>query len=267
MKHSRHPVGGASLAVYEEGEGMPFVFQHGLCGDQAQPGQVFPADVGFRRITVECRGHGVSEVGPKAALSIATFAADIADYLARQGSGPAVVGGISMGAAIALRLAVRQPERVRALVIARPAWICDAKPANMAPNRIVGELLDHYPIQEARRRFEALPLVKELERDAPDNLASIRGFFNREPVDVTAALLRAISTDGPDVTEAEVSAITVPTLVIGHGRDLVHPIGHARAVAGMIPAARLVEITPKADDADAYRADFRAVLSSFLREL
>jgi hypothetical protein len=35
----------------------------------------------------------------------------------------------------------------------------------------------------------------------------------------------------------------------------------------MIPAARLVEITPKADDADAYRADFRAVLSSFLREL
>ncbi|WP_119254860.1 alpha/beta fold hydrolase [Shinella zoogloeoides] len=267
MNPIRHPVEGANLAVYEEGEGMPFVFQHGLCGDQAQPGQVFPAAAGFRRITVECRGHGASDAGSKAAFSIATFADDIAGYLAAQGAGRAVVGGISMGAAIALRLAVRRPERVRALVIARPAWICAANPANMAPNRIAGELLDRYPPQEARRQYEALPLAAELEREAPDNLASIRGFFTREPIDVTAALLRAISMDGPDVTEAEVSAIAVPTLVIGHGRDLVHPLGHARSLAGMIPGARLVEITPKADDADAYRADFRAALSAFLKEL
>ncbi len=267
MKPIRHHVEGASLAVYEEGEGMPFVFQHGLCGDQVQPGQVFPAAAGFRRITVECRGHGASDAGPKAAFSIATFADDIAHYLAVQVGGRAVVGGISMGAAIALRLAVRRPELVRALVIARPAWICAASPENMAPNRIAGELLDRYPPQEARRQYEALPLAEELERTAPDNLASIRGFFTREPIDVTAALLRAISMDGPDVTAAEVSAIAVPTLVIGHGRDLVHPLGHARSIAAMIPGARLVEITPKADDADAYRADFRAALSAFLKEL
>lgn len=267
MNPLRHAVDGVNLAVYEEGEGEPFVFQHGLCGDQAQPGQVFPADAGFRRITVECRGHGISDVGPKAALSIATFADDIAGYLAARGMERPVVGGISMGAAIALRLAVRRPELVRALVIARPAWICAANPENMAPNRIAGELLDRYPAEEARRRFEASPLAEDLKRDGPDNLASVRGFFTREPIDVTAALLRAISTDGPGITEAEVSAIAVPTLVIGHERDVVHPLGHAQSLASMIPGARLVEITPKADDAGAYRADFRAALAAFLGEL
>ena len=267
MNSVRHSVDGVNLAVYEEGEGMPLVFQHGLCGDQAQPGQVFPEDAGFRRITVECRGHGASESGSKTAFSIATFADDIAGYLDARGVERPVVGGISMGAAIALRLAVRRPDLVCALVIARPAWICTANPENMAPNRVAGELLDRYPPDEASRQYEASPLAEELERDGPDNLASIRGFFTREPIDVTAALLRAISMDGPGVTEAEVSAIAVPTLVIGHGRDVVHPLGHAQALAAMIPGARLVEITPKADDAGAYRADFRAALAAFLKEL
>jgi len=267
MNQLRHSADGVNLAVYEEGEGMPFVFQHGLCGDQAQPGQVFPADSGFRRTTVECRGHGISEAGPKAAFSIATFADDIAGYLATHSVGQAVVGGISMGAAIALRLAVRRPELVRALVIARPAWICASNPENMAPNRIAGELLERYPPDEARRQYEASSLAEELERDGPDNLSSIRGFFTREPIDVTAALLRAISMDGPGITEAEVSAIAIPTLVIGHERDVVHPLGHAQSLAAMIPGAQLVEITPKADDAAAYRADFRAALAAFLKEL
>lgn len=267
MNSVRHSVDGVNLAVDEEGEGMPFVFQHGLCGDQAQPGQVFPTDAGFRRITVECRGHGASQAGPKPAFSIPTFTDDIAGYLDARGVERPVVGGISMGAAIALRLAVRRPDLVGALVIARPAWICAANPQNMAPNRIAGELLDRYPPDEARRQYEASALAEDLERDGPDNLASIRGFFTREPIDVTAALLRAISADGPGVTEAEVSAIAVPTLVIGHKRDVVHPLGHAQALAAMIPGARLVEITPKADDADVYRTDFRAALAAFLKAL
>jgi pimeloyl-ACP methyl ester carboxylesterase len=267
MSVIRHFTGNASLAVYEEGEGMPFVFQHGLCGDQAQPGQVFPEGIGYRRVTVECRGHGASEPGPRHELSIATFAEDIAGYITTSGMGKPVVGGISMGAAIALRLAVRRPELVRALVLVRPAWLCETSPGNMFPNLLVGELLDRFQREDALRRFETSETAQGLAKDGPDNLVSLRSFFTREPIDVTSALLRAISADGPDVSEDEVRAIAVPTLVIGHARDVVHPLAYARTFADWIPGATLVEITPKATSAEAYRSDFRSALTRFLKEI
>jgi pimeloyl-ACP methyl ester carboxylesterase len=257
---------GLRLAVYDRGNGAPVLFQHGLCGDAAQPADVFPYELSARGLTLECRGHGRSEAGDPARLSIATFADDIAAWLESLGVAPLVVGGISMGAAIALRLAVTRPDLVKGLVLARPAWFVEAAPGNMAANAVVGDLLARFPPQEARQRFETLALRRDLETRAPDNLASLRGFFTREPVAVTAALLTRLSADGPGVTREEVAAIKVPTLVIGHGLDIVHPIGHAEALAGTIPGARLARITPKAASKELYRQNFNAALTRFILE-
>ena len=105
------------LALAEVGHGPAMLFQHGLCGDARQPADVFPSDA-FRCLTVECRGHGGSEPGDPEAFGIASFADDVADTLDGMRLGPLPVGGISMGAAIALRLAVRRPDLVSALVLA-----------------------------------------------------------------------------------------------------------------------------------------------------
>jgi pimeloyl-ACP methyl ester carboxylesterase len=113
------------LNLVEAGEGPDFVFQHGLCGDSGQTAEVFPDDAPFRRVTLECRGHGRSEAGEPAHLSIATFADDVAAMIEMQRGAPVILGGISMGAAIALRLAVKRPQLVRALVLARPAWLTE----------------------------------------------------------------------------------------------------------------------------------------------
>lgn len=258
---------GLRLSASEAGEGRAFLFQHGLCADAGQPAEVFPAVAGWRRLTLECRGHGRSEAGPPEALSIATFADDAAALLEARGAGPAVVGGISMGAAIGLRLAVRRPDLVRALVLARPAWVAGAAPANMQPNALVGELLERYPPAEARVRFEASDTARRLAAEAPDNLASLRGFFSREPAAVTSALLRRISADGPGVEPGELAALRLPTLVLGTARDLVHPLAHVDALAAAIPGARRVEITPKAESRDRHREEFRAALARFLEEL
>ena len=87
----------------------------------------------------------------------------------------------------------------------------------MQPYAVAGELLVRYQPNEARQRFEESETAAELARIAPDNLASLRGFFARpEPV-AFGELLRAIAADGPDVSENEVRRIAVPTLVIGHG--------------------------------------------------
>src|SRR4051812_21282549 len=114
MERSVYEHASLSLSVVESGVGKPFVFQHGLCGDASQPAQVFPDDSEFRCVTVECRGHGLSEPGTREDLSIATFADDITRYIQASGIGEPVLGGISMGAAISLRIAVCVPHFIRA---------------------------------------------------------------------------------------------------------------------------------------------------------
>lgn len=255
------------LNLVEAGEGPDFVFQHGLCGDAAQPAEVFPADAPFRRVTLECRGHGRSEAGDSAEFSIATFANDVAAMIEERGSAPVVLGGISMGAAIALRLAVKQPQLVRGLVLARSAWVTAAAPPNMRAYAEVGELLSRFPPDEARARFDRSETAAWLEREGPDNFGSLRSFFTREPLATTSALLTQIAADGPGVTPSEVEALRLPVLVIGQARDPLHPLDYAERLDAMIPGARFVKVTAKAENRERYVNDFRAALASFLSEL
>ncbi|TNC50427.1 alpha/beta hydrolase [Rubellimicrobium rubrum] len=258
---------GLDLAVHAVGGGRPMLFEHGLCGDADQTAAVFPDRSGWQGVTVECRGHGRSGLGPSEAVSLATFADDLAGFIEARLPAPVVVGGISMGAALALRLAIKRPELVSGLVLARPAWLYDPAPPDMQPYRLVGGLLARLPPDEALAEFEASDTARRLAAEAPDNLASLRGFFRRKPAAATAILLNRIAADGPGVTVSEVAAVSVPTLVIGHGQDSVHPMSHAEALAAQIPGARLGVITPKATNHDRYRAEFSAALDHFLEEI
>ncbi len=258
---------GLALSVSRVGSGRPMIFQHGLGGDAAQPADVFPADIGWQAITLECRGHGRSEAGPPQDFAISTFADDLIALIEAEGLGPLPLGGISMGAAIALSVAVSRPDLVSALILGRPAWLASAAPPNLAANVAVGRLLGSHPPAEARAMFDALPLVAALAVEAPDNLVSLHGFFDREPVGITAELLCRISEDGPGVDRAGIAAIRMPVLVVGTARDVLHPLDLAREAAEAIPGARLVEITSKSDDRDRYRSEFRGALARFLEDL
>jgi pimeloyl-ACP methyl ester carboxylesterase len=267
MRSFLHHHAGLKFAVSEIGDGPAMLFQHGLCGNASQTAEVFPTESGWRCLTLECRGHGRSEAGSPEQFSIATFAEDVASLIEAQALVPVVLGGISMGAAIALHLAVRRPELIRALVLARPAWIDEKAPSNLHPNFVVGDLLGRCPPDEARTRFEASDLARQLQIEAPDNLSSLLNLFSREPHSVTRELLRRISADGPGLNRGEIAAICVPTLVIGHIRDFVHPLALAQALFAMIPSAKMLEITPKAQSIEAYRQDFSHGLSTFLKEM
>ena len=258
---------GIQLNVNDSGGGgLPVIFQHGLCGDARQTAEVFPDDPRLRRITLECRGHGASETGDPAHFSIATFADDLIALLEQLDRAPHVIGGISMGAAITLRIAVQRPELVWGLILARPAWITEAAPHNTAPNAEVGRLLATLPADKARAAFEAGGTARHLAKTAPDNLASLRGFFDRQPLATTAALLQAISADGPGVSEAEVRRLQTPALVIGTRRDAIHPLSHAETLAALIPNARLSVIAAKADDRTRYVAEFQQALNRHLKD-
>lgn len=267
MTHSTFRRDDAELSVFDSGAGLPVVFQHGLGGDNGQVVENFPDGPAYRRLTVECRAQGQSQPGSVRPFSIAMFAADILAVCDARGIDRFVMGGISMGAAIALHIAHRHRDRVAGLVLARPAWLFDAAPENMRPYALVAEYLRRLPPEEARAAFAASALARDLATHAPDNLASLLKFFDRPEPAVTADLLGGIALDGPGVTEAEARALDLPTLVIGHGVDSVHPLAYARRLAGTIPRARMAEIAPKATDKPRHVQQFRSELDSFLRSI
>lgn len=249
-----------SLRGWDGGEGLPVIFQHGLGGDEAQVAEVFPDGYGIRRLTLECRGQGKSSLGNVNELSIAQFADDVLAFADSLGVGRFVIGGISMGAAIALRIAIRHPERVIALILARPAWLWAAAPANMRPFIEVASYLRKRTVED----FETSATAHRLAREAPDNLASLKKFFSVKDREAIATLIATIAGNGPDVSEAEVRAIAVPTLIIGHKIDAVHPLKFAQKLTGMIAGSQLVEITPKATDKPRHVAEFRTNVAQFL---
>ncbi len=250
---------GLALALHERGVGRPVVFQHGLCGDSHQTFEAFPDLTDVHLLTLECRGHGGSEAGGP--YAIATFADDVAALIATL-PGPVVLGGISMGAAISLRLAVTLPDLVRGLCLVRPAWLTTDAPANMAPNAEVGRAI----AANDKAGFITGATALRLAADAPDNLASLMVFFDRAPLAVTSALLTLISADGPGVTSDDLAALCVPTLVCGCAEDAIHPLPLARQLAALIPGARFVEVPPKGRDKAAHLAALHAAITDFLQE-
>ncbi len=256
---------GLRLAIHGGGNtGPALVFQHGLCGDARQVAEAMCGISPQRWASVECPGHGASDMRPDP--SIASFTDDVAALIETL-PGPVVLGGISMGAAIATRLAVTRPDLVRALVLVRPAWVTDTAPANMAPNAEVGALLTHLPADQARESFASSTTAHHLQATAPDNLSSLMGFFSRTPRADTARLLTAISADGPGITPADLAALRLPTLVCATTEDSVHPAAYAEALASLIPQAQLAHLPPKGRDKPAHLAALAAAMGQFLKEI
>jgi pimeloyl-ACP methyl ester carboxylesterase len=110
---------GCRLRYLVAGEGEPLVLVHGLGGAAANWLALAPLLLPGRQVLVpELPGHGGSEPLP-AAPSLNAYADRIALLMEQ----PAAVVGHSLGGAITLRLAIRRPELVTALVLAGAAGI------------------------------------------------------------------------------------------------------------------------------------------------
>ena len=106
------------------GRGVPFVFQHGLGGDAKRVFQLMDLPPGFRLLGLDCRAHGRTQpLGNVELLRFDSFADDIVALMDFLGESQAILGGSSMGAGVALNIALRYPARCQGLVLLRPAWL------------------------------------------------------------------------------------------------------------------------------------------------
>lgn len=249
----------------EAGEGLPFVFQHGLGGNTGQTFGIFSPPPGVRLLTLDCRGHGETS-GPQdpAKLHLSVFTADVAAWLDSLGIGRAVVGGISMGAAVALDFAMRHPDRVAALILSRPAWFEAPNPWNVKMFSLVADLLRRHGPFEGFARFEATAEYRETKAQFPDTAKSLAGQFANPRALDNIANLEQIPRDRPDFPPASWAAIRVPTLVLANDRDPIHPLEYGQKIAAAIPGAEFLQIASKSESVERHNQDTQRALSEFL---
>lgn len=100
---------------------MPLVFINSLGTDLRIWENVVPYFAGrFATVRYDMRGHGLSDC-PPGPYSIRDLGDDLINLLTYLEIGQAILIGISVGGMVALDVAIRQPERVRALVLSDTA--------------------------------------------------------------------------------------------------------------------------------------------------
>ena len=251
---------GVRLEVPSQGHGDPVLLLPGFGVDVSSFARQIPALAERYRVHgVNPRGIGLSDAPQADRYDVAVCAAD-ASVVPRS---PAHVIGASLGAAVAIELALEHRERVRSLTLITPfaragarllavldAWCRLA--AEVGSGTLAAALAPWF--------FSASLLADDSTRQR-----MVRGLaqaISRAPAEVLArhaAGLRAWS----GTRESALGAISVPTLVVSAGEDLLVP--DAAAVAAAIPAARHVAI-PGAGHAVALEAADR-VGSSILAHL
>lgn len=149
------------------------------------------------------------------------------------------------------------------LILARAAWVDEQGPEALKIYREVAGLLAEYGSDEGAKQFEKSVRLQEVETVSPDNAASMRSFFKRNP-ESTVALLSRIPAQGPGVSRADMGCLDLPTLVIANGEDFVHPVETSRTLSQLIPGSTFRLITSKTVSRQQYVEEFAEALRDFL---
>ena len=221
---------------YGEGERL-LVLVHGLLMNRRMFERLGPmlARRGNRVVCVDLLGHGRSDRPEDLRLySMPLFARQVVALLDRLEQPSAVVGGTSLGANVALELAVREPDRVRGLFIEMPV-LDNALPA--VAGAFTPVLLG---LRLGRPVFE---LVSRLTSLVPrtNYLVDIGLDWVRQRPGPSGAVLEGLLLGETAPHREERLGIEQPALIVGHTRDPVHPFSDSGMLAEELPNARLVE--------------------------
>ena len=226
---------GVSLEVPTQGSGDPVLLLPGFGVDVSVFARQIPALAQrWRVLGVNPRGVALSDAPAAERYDVGTMAADAA-ALATE---PAHVLGASLGAAVALEMALAHPERVRTLTLITPFVEADARllavvdawcrlAAEVAPESLARVLL---PWMFSRRYLGDAHACERTVR----GLTAAVGRVPAATLVRTAAGLRAWSR------RMDLGRVRVPTLVVVAGEDLLTRGGGD--IAAGIPGGRCVEV-------------------------
>ena len=245
------------LNLRSSGEGVPFVWGHGLMSSMAvedalgwfnqedwRPDKV-------KLVRYDARGHGQSEVSTNPdAYHWRNLGRDmlaVADYVGAQRF---VVGGASMGCATALYAALQAPERVKGLVLMIPPTAWETRAAQERRYSVVavlGGLLGGVALARMMRRQTDRVVPHWLNQAEPHIcdgvLQGLRGLRRRTLWNLFRGAAR---TDLPprDVLKA---IVHIPATILTWTDDPTHPVSSAEQLHRLLPESTLFVASGHAD--------------------
>lgn len=240
---------GVRLAVSDSGEGPAVVLLHGLTATRRYVvmGSTALERSGHRVIAYDARGHGASSPArhPEE-YGYEHLGLDLEAVLDDAGLERAVLAGASMGAHTLVRLALEHPERVGGLVVITPAYSGeeDRDQVDLARWDALSEGLRDGGVDGFLAAYGE-PGVPERWRETVLKVIRQRLERHKHPQAVADAL-HAVPRSQPFGELADLSAITVPTVVVASDdeADPGHPRAIGEAYAATIPGARLITDEP-----------------------
>lgn len=222
-------VRGTRLRWFVAGSGPSLALIHGFGGAASNWALVAPPlAAGCRVLVPELPGHGGSSALPGPPERLDPYA----DRMAALLDEPAVVVGHSLGAVVALRMALRHPEVVRGLVLAGAAGIGSGTRRSQRALTLVSLVQPGKRISRLRRAVAQSALLRRLafgfvnvaDARALDPVA-VEGFLTGSALhtDVRAAGDALVRTD----PRLDLERLRCPALVLHGARDVQVPLRDA----------------------------------------
>ncbi|MDM7930360.1 alpha/beta fold hydrolase [Tabrizicola sp.] len=224
---------GQAVHVIDEGAGPPVLLLHGvgLRAEVWEP-QIAALGASHRVIAADLPGHGTSAPLP-GTPALPDYVGWAARLITALDLGPVAVAGHSMGALIALGLAVERPD-----LITRAALICPVY--RRSPEARTAVLTRAEEISVGRGGIDG-PLSRWFGDETGRLRVQVAGWLRSVPQAGYAAAYRAFAT-GDMVYADGVKTINRPLLVLTADGDTNSSAAMAREMAALAPQGRAVVI-------------------------
>ena len=229
---------GYKLHYLEAGRGAPVILLHGTGGEGARwTPQLQGLSSDFRVIALDQIGFGQSDK-PMTNYHSGVFAGFLAGFMKAIGVPKASLIGQSMGAAVALSLAVEKPEMVERLVLVNGGGFRSG-PRTTPPDWHARQIANAGTLAESREYMEKLYYDHSFVTDklVEQNLMQrLRSAYTIE------SMQNAADRGLGGVSEDEVRAIKAPTLLVWGANDKLSPPANADKLNAVIKGSRKVLI-------------------------
>ena len=196
-----------SLYYQKKGKGKPFILLHGNGENSSYfKHQIEYFSDCFRVIAVDTLGHGKSPRG-SAPFTIEQFAEDLNELMIKMEIPKAIILGFSDGANIAMKFALRHPDKVLALIL---------NGGNLNANGVKRTI--QIPIELG---YKLTKIFAQKSEAAKRNME-----------------LLGLMVDDPNIKLDELCSVQAPTLVIAGTKDMIKQ-SHTEEIAENIPNAKL----------------------------
>ena len=243
------------------GEGVPFIFLHGLGNDHNHAFDTMEVREGLQLIGLDQHGHGESGFDWDK-MNFDTMADDVIALADHLGLERFYVGGISMGAGVSVNLAIRYPQRLLGAVLIRAAWM----DAPMEEELVCwfAKVHEYIGRDNGLQQYQQDPQVQKVCQawGLPDNG---NGYFESESCQRMSKKFAIMPSCQPVAKREKLEQLGLPVLVIACHNDPVHPFSYSQWYGQWIPGARFVEVPAKSVDAKAYRSQLNGAIYDWMQ--